>query len=159
MKQTGNSRRNTWWGGYVTTSDHTFSLPVDKERSSLRVGMILDHPCGIHQTFDTVVWACDLAIATHLARHLLQLCNESRKQIKSLHFKWYYVWEGFVRYLAAKMPHKCCCLEKPALHNDGWEYTCLVGIVVKRNIKTPIIQVAAAVYVTMDLIIDKICSK
>ena len=37
--------------------------------------------------------------------------------------------------------------------------TCLVGIVVKRNIKTPIIQVAAAVYVTMDLIIDKICSK
>ena len=37
--------------------------------------------------------------------------------------------------------------------------TCLVGIVVKRNINTPIIQVAAAVYVTMDLIIDNIRSK
>ena len=53
-------------------------VPVDIGWSYLPDGMILDHPCGIHQTSDTVWWACDLTTVTRQDHHPPRLCNEKK---------------------------------------------------------------------------------
>ena len=70
-----------WWcqHSYVISP-----VPVDIMWSCLPDGMSLDHPCGIHQTFDTVWWACDLTTVTRQDHHPLRLYDEAERWLQKI---------------------------------------------------------------------------
>lgn len=59
---------------------------MDIERSCLPDEKSLGHPYGIHQTSDTVEWACDPTSVTHQVHHHLQLYNRTQQHIQITYF-------------------------------------------------------------------------